>query len=58
MNATDGILIVLSGGLAIGLFTGLIVRKSGYSFGRYFVTGFLMGAGILGIILKILMDYL
>jgi len=58
MTGTESFLIVINGGLVIGLFTGLFLRKKGYSFKRYFVTGFLAGAGILGIIIKILKDYL
>lgn len=58
MDRTVGFLIILIGGLLIGLITALIVRKDGYSFWRYFVTGFLMGAGLLGIILKIIGDYM
>ena len=58
MTGTESFLVVIIGGLLIGLFAGLILRKEGYSFKRYFVTGFLAGAGILGIIIKILKDYL
>ena len=52
------ILIVFGGGALIGLITALILKKQGYSFTRYFVTGTLAGTGILGIIVKILRDYL
>jgi len=58
VSQTTALLIVFFGGLLVGLITALLVRKGGYSFGRYFVTGFLMGAGILGIIMKILLDYI
>ncbi|MEX1002639.1 MAG: hypothetical protein WDZ35_11035 [Crocinitomicaceae bacterium] len=58
MSGSQAVLIVLFGGLFLGLITGLIVRQNGYSFKRYFITGFLAGAGILGIIVKIIRDYL
>ena len=58
MTAYQAFLIDISGALCIGLITGLILKKQGYSFSRYFVTGFMAGAGILGIILKIIMEYL
>lgn len=58
MSPSTAFIIDLVGALIIGLFAGLILRKQGYSFKRYFVTGFLAGAGILGIALKIIMDYL
>lgn len=58
MSPTTAFIIDISGALLIGLIAGLILQKQGYSFTRYFVTGFLAGAGILGIALKIIMDYL
>ncbi len=58
MSPTTAFIIDISGALIIGLIAGLILQKQGYSFSRYFVTGFLDGAGILGIALKIIMDYL
>lgn len=58
MSPTTAFIIDISGALIIGLIAGLILQKQGYSFSRYFVTGFLAGAGILGIALKIIMDYL
>jgi uncharacterized membrane protein (Fun14 family) len=58
MTTTTAMSIVIGGGLLIGLITGLAVRKGGYSFWRYFVTGTIAGCGILGIIIKILRDYL
>lgn len=58
MSTAVGMLVIIGGGILIGLITGLSVRKNGYSFKGYFVGGFLMGAGILGIILKIISDYI
>ncbi|MFT4601534.1 MAG: hypothetical protein ACI857_001715 [Arenicella sp.] len=52
------IVVIVGGGILIGIIAALILRKQGYSFVRYFVTGFLAGCGILGIIVKILRDYL
>jgi len=58
MTGLQSFFIIVCGGLLIGLVAGLILRKQGYSFARYFVTGFLAGSGILGIIVKIVRDYL
>lgn len=58
MTGFESFLIIVTGGAVIGLMAGLILRKQGYSFVRYFVTGFLAGSGILGIIVKIVRDYL
>lgn len=58
MTATEAFIYVISLALVIGLLTGWLVQKKGYSFSRYFVTGFIAACGILGIIFKILMDYL
>lgn len=58
MSATTAIILVTALSLIIGLFSGWIVQRNGYSFGQYFVTGFIASAGILGIVFKILMDYL
>ena len=58
MSGTTSFLIVVLGGLLIGLITGLIVKRNGYSFIRYFVTGTIAGSGILAIIIKIVQDYL
>lgn len=58
MNPNTATIITLGGGLLIGIITGLIVKRQGYSFLQYSITGFLAGAGILGIILKIINDYL
>jgi predicted branched-subunit amino acid permease len=58
MTGLQSFFIIVCGGLLIGLVAGLILRKQGYSFVRYFVTGFLAGSGILGIIVKIVRDYL
>lgn len=58
MSNTLSLIIIVGGGALIGLIAAFILRKQGYSFVRYFVTGFLAGSGILGIIVKILRDYL
>jgi hypothetical protein len=58
MNPNTATIITLSGGLFIGIVTGLILKRQGYSFLKYSITGFLAGAGILGVILKIINDYL
>ncbi|UKN01668.1 hypothetical protein K6119_18250 [Paracrocinitomix mangrovi] len=58
MSNLTAALIISLGGLFIGLITGLVVKKNGYSFWRYFFTGTIMGCGILGILIKILKDYL
>jgi len=58
MTATAAFIYVISLSLVVGLVSGLLVRKWGYSFGQYFVTGFFASCGILGIIFKIIMDYL
>lgn len=49
-------IIVLS--LITGLVAGMIVKKRGYSFWYYAISGFMASCGILVIIFKILMDYL
>ncbi|MGB1104067.1 MAG: hypothetical protein ACPG21_10620 [Crocinitomicaceae bacterium] len=49
---------VLTVSLLIGLFTGYFLQRRGYSFWRYFVSGFIAACGILVIIFKILLDYL
>jgi uncharacterized membrane protein len=58
MSGLNAFLIVITLSLITGLISGLVVRKWGYSFGRYFVTGFIAASGVLGIIYKILIDYL
>jgi hypothetical protein len=58
MSTAIALTIVLGGGILSGFITALVVRKSGYSFWRYFVTGSIAGCGILGIIVKIIRDYL
>jgi hypothetical protein len=50
--------IVLIGGFLIGAFASLVLKKQGYSPVRSFVTGFLAGTGILGVIVKIVSDYI
>ncbi len=58
MSGMEAFVYVISISLAVGLLTGLIVRKWGYSFNRYFVTGFIASCGVLGIVFKIIRDYL
>ena len=58
MTNFQAIAIVISLALLIGLVSGKMVQKKGYSFGYYFVTGFIASCGILGIIVKIIKDYL
>lgn len=58
MTGLNGFILVVFLSLLIGLISGLIVRRWGYSFGQYFVTGFIAASGVLGIIYKIIIDYL
>ena len=58
MTAITAFIYVVCLSLLVGLATGFIVRKWGYSFKQYFVAGFFASCGILGIIFKIIMDYL
>ena len=58
MTGNEAIFYVLTLSLLIGLITGWIVKRNGYSFWYYAVSSFIAGCGILGIIFKILMDYL
>ncbi|MEO9532126.1 MAG: hypothetical protein ABJG68_06630 [Crocinitomicaceae bacterium] len=58
MSFTLKISIVLIGGLIIGLIAVFSLKPQGYSPLRSFVTGFLAGTGILGVIVKIVSDYI
>jgi hypothetical protein len=58
MSGFEALMYVISISFVIGLVSGLMVRKKGYSFGQYFVAGFIASCGILGIVFKIIMDYL
>ena len=58
MTGVEAIIYVLIMALVISLIAGFRVRKKGYSFNYYFVSTFIAACGILGIIFKILMDYL
>lgn len=58
MTGNEAILYVLVLSLGIGLFSGWIVQKNGYSFKTYFVSGFIAACGVLGIVFKLIMDYL
>lgn len=58
MSAVAALIYVVSISLVVGLLSGLLVRRKGYSFAQYFVTGFIASCGILGIVFKIIMDYL
>lgn len=42
----------------VGLISGWLVQKKGYSFVNYFVTGFIASCGILAIIYKLISEYL
>ncbi len=58
MSGLTAIVYVVSISLVIGLISGWMVQKKGYSFKQYFVSGFIASCGILGIIFKIIMDYI
>ncbi len=58
MSGLTAIIYVVSISLVIGLISGWMVQKKGYSFKQYFVSGFIASCGILGIIFKIIMDYI
>jgi len=58
MTGQTALIYVVSISLVIGLISGWMVKKNGYSFKQYFVTGFIASCGILGIVFKIIMDYL
>ena len=58
MSGLTAITYVVSISLVIGLISGWMVQKKGYSFKQYFVSGFIASCGILGIIFKIIMDYI
>ncbi|MCG8578120.1 MAG: hypothetical protein MI810_24785 [Flavobacteriales bacterium] len=57
MSGKEAFIWVLGISLLIGLLSGLLVKRSGYSFWRYFVTGFIASCGILGIAYNLLRDY-
>lgn len=44
--------------LIIALISGLYGQRSGYSFWRQFITGFIAALGILSLIVKLIKDYL
>ncbi len=58
MSGVEAAIYVVTLSLGIGLLSGWLVQKKGYSFKQYFVSGFIASCGILGIIFKIIMDYL
>ncbi len=58
MSSNEALIYVLILSLIVGLFSGWIVQKNGYSFKTYFVTGFIASCGVLGIVFKLIMDYL
>jgi len=58
MSGVSAVIYVVILSLLIGFISGYMVRRKGYSFKQYFVSGFIASCGILGIIFKILMDYL
>ncbi|NOQ74976.1 MAG: hypothetical protein GQ574_23385 [Crocinitomix sp.] len=58
MSGLEAIIYVVSISLVVGLLSGWMVQKKGYSFKQYFVSGFIASCGILGIVFKIIMDYL
>jgi len=58
MSVATAIISVVSISLLVGLISGYMVQRKGYSFKQYFVTGFIASCGISGIIVKIIMDYL
>ena len=58
MQTINSFWFIFIGGLMVGFITALVVRKNGYSFWRYFATGTIMGAGIIGLVMKIVRDYL
>ena len=57
MTAGEAVFYVIVISFLVGLVTGWIVRKNGYSFWYYAVSSFIASCGILGIIFKIIMDY-
>lgn len=57
MTGMTALIYVISISLIAGTISGLIVRRWGYSFSRYFITGFLASCGILGVVFKIIRDY-
>lgn len=58
MTGSDALFYVIVLSLIIGLLSGWIVQRKGYSFKTYFVSGFIASCGILGIVFKIIMEYL
>ncbi len=58
MSGTEAVIYVLCISLVIAVITGFMVRRKGYSFLHYFVTGFIASCGVLGIAFKIISDYL
>lgn len=58
MTSFEALIYVVGLSLIVGLVSGWLVRRKGYSFLQYFVTGFIASCGILGIIFKIILDYI
>gem|GEM_PF-2966086 len=58
MTGNEALVYVLVLSLGVGLFSGWIVQRNGYSFKTYFVSGFIASCGVLGIVFKLIMDYL
>ncbi|WP_066755799.1 hypothetical protein [Crocinitomix algicola] len=58
MSGTEAIIYTLLIASVISTIAGLVLRKRGYTFGYYFISTFIAACGILGIIFKIIMDYI
>jgi hypothetical protein len=58
MSTSETVYLVLGLSLIISVVAAKKLTSNGYSFGYYFIASFIASCGILGIIFKIVNDYL
>ena len=58
MSTSSTVYLILGLSLVISIVAAKRLTSKGYSFWHYFIAGFIASCGILGIIFKIINDYL